>query len=271
MPLRVNPRNRRGAVAALALCLLVSGMPARAQDTVVSTDPVQPDSAPSVEVRESAIQLSLDQAIEIAMRYNLGLIAERYTRTQQRLGITQGLSIYDLRALADIGATQQESPVFDITQASEANNQNAGFSFRQLLPTGGELEVGMDTVRRESNAESARADLTFSSGLDFSYTQPLLRNFGRLATERDIIIARTTSRISGEDFERQVTLTIQQVVNAYWNLVGAREQLGVARQSLNLARQLHDRNRIQVEVGTLAPLELVQSEAAIATNEEDII
>lgn len=272
MPLRVNPRNRRGAAAALALCLLLPGVPARAQQsTVVSTDPASPASAPEVAVQDNAIQLSIDQAIEIAMRHNLGLVAERYARTQQRLGITQALSIYDLLTQAQVAAVQQESPVFDITQASEFNQQNAGFSFRQLLPTGGELEIGMDSVRTESDAGSRQAGLTYGSGLDFSFTQPLLRNFGRLATERDIIVARTTSRISGEDFERQVTLTVQQVVNAYWNLVGAREQLGVARQSLDLARELHERNRVQVEVGTLAPLELVQSEAAIATNEEDII
>ncbi len=61
------------------------------------------------------------------------------------------------------------------------------------------------------------------------------------------------------------------MINAYWNLVEAREQLVVAEQSLALARELHERNRIQVEVGTLAPLELVQSEAAIATRDEDII
>lgn len=272
MPLRVNPRIRRGAAAALALCLLLPGVPVRAQQsTVVSTDPAQPASAPEVTVQDNAIQLSIDQAIEIAMRHNLGLVAERYARTQQRLGITQGLAIYDLLAQAQAGAVQQESPVFDITQASEFTQRNAGFSFRQLLPTGGELEVGMDGVRTESNAGSRQAGLNYGTGLDFSFTQPLLRNFGRLATERDIIIARTNSRVGGEDFERQVTLTVQQVVNAYWNLVGAREQLGVARQSLDLARELHERNRVQVEVGTLAPLELVQSEAAIATNEEDII
>jgi outer membrane protein TolC len=64
---------------------------------------------------------------------------------------------------------------------------------------------------------------------------------------------------------------VRDVETAYWNLVGAREQLVVAEESMGLARELHERNRIQVEVGTLAPLEMVSSEAAIAVREEDII
>jgi outer membrane protein TolC len=61
------------------------------------------------------------------------------------------------------------------------------------------------------------------------------------------------------------------VVNAYWALVNAREQLGVAQESLQLAKDLHSRNQVEVQVGTKAPLELTNSEAAIATREEGII
>ncbi|HEX6903981.1 MAG TPA: TolC family protein [Thermoanaerobaculia bacterium] len=271
MLFRPNSRKRGAASAVLALCLLAAGSPAGAQQNVVTTTAVPPTTPANVEVRENAVQLSLEQAVQIALQHNLGLVAERYTRAQRRLSITQNLGIYDLLSLANVSATDRQSAVVDATQASSANSQNLGFSFQQLIPTGGTVEVGVDGNRFESNAQTRQAGVSYGSGLDFSFTQPLLRNFGRLATEQNIIVARTNSRISRQEFERQVTLTIQQVVDAYWNLVGSREQLRVARQSLDLARQLHERNRIQVEVGTLAPLELVQSEAAIATNEENII
>lgn len=271
MLFRPNSRKRGVAAAALALCLLAAGLPARAQQTVVSSTAAPPVTPAELEVREDAVQLALEDAVQIALRQNLGLVAERYTRTQRRLGITQSLGIYDLLTQASVTASDRESAVFDVTQASASNSQSAQFSFRQLLPTGGELEFGVDSNRSESDAGTRQQGIIFGSGFEFSFTQPLLRNFGRLATERNIILARTNSRVSRQEFERQVVQTIQQVVNAYWDLVGAREQLRVARQSLDLARQLHDRNRIQVEVGTLAPLELVQSEAAIATNEENII
>jgi outer membrane protein len=266
-----RPISRKRGAAALALFLLAAGSPAGAQQTVVTTTAAPPAAPASLEVRDNTVPLSLEQAVQIALQQNLGLIAERYTRTQRRLGITQSLGIYDLLTQASLTATDRESAVFDVTQASAFNSQSADFSFRQLLPTGGELEFGVDSNRSESNAASRQQGVIYGSGFEFSFTQPLLRNFGRLATERNIILSRTNSRLSREEFERQVVLTIQQVDNAYWALVGAREQLRVARQSLDLARQLHQRNQIQVEVGTLAPLELVQSEAAIATNEEGII
>ncbi|MEE8526623.1 MAG: TolC family protein, partial [Thermoanaerobaculia bacterium] len=76
---------------------------------------------------------------------------------------------------------------------------------------------------------------------------------------------------SREDFQFQIEGVIQQVADTYWNLVEAREQLTVAQESLSLAQDLHKMNKIQVEVGTMAPLETVQSEAGVAIREEDII
>ena len=77
--------------------------------------------------------------------------------------------------------------------------------------------------------------------------------------------------MSLDDLEVQVVDTVQTVANGYWALVEGLEQLKVAEESLALAEELHEMNRIQIEVGTLAPLELVQSEAGIATREEEII
>jgi outer membrane protein TolC len=245
---------------------------AGAAEVTVNTNAVRPAAeAPALEMKDNAIQLSLERAVEIALQQNLGLVIERYTRTQQRLGITQSLGIYDLLANATLQATDEKSATLSTIAASQANSQSASFSFTQLVPTGGSVSFGWDGSRQESNAQIFSASTFYNSGANFSFSQPLLRDFGRLATERGILIARTNSRISGQEFERQVTATIQQVVDAYWNLVGARQQLVVAQESLQLARDLHERNRIQVEVGTMAPLELVQSEAAIASREEDII
>lgn len=262
-------RTRRGAL--LLLGLLLAAAPARAQEVRVSTAAVPPPAeAPALDIKENAVQLSLDDAVRIALQQNLGLVAERYSRTQRRLGITQSLGIYDLLADATLLATDNRSPNTNQVAGTQSNSQSFNFSFRQRVPTGGDVSVGWTSRRNESNSTFQQA-LTYSPGLTFSYDQPLLRDFGRAFNERNIIIARTNSEISGQEFERQVTLTTQDVVNAYWALVNAREQLGVAQQSLQLARDLHDRNRIQVEVGTMAPLELTQSEAAIATRQEDII
>ena len=257
-----------------ALLALASVWPAAAgaaEVTVNANAARPPAEAPALEMKDDAIQLSLERAVEIAIGQNLGLVVERYNRMQRRLAITQSLGIYDLLANASLRATDEKSATLSAIEASESNSQSGGFSFTQLVPTGGSVSFGWDGSRTESNAQIFEASTFYDSGARFSFSQPLLQDFGRLATERGITVARTNSRISRQELERQVTTTVQQVVDAYWNLVGARQQLVVAQQSLELARELHERNRIQVEVGTLAPLEMVQSEAAIASREEDII
>ena len=269
-----NQWKHRAACLALASCLLAaSAMPAQAQTGGVRIDtaPVRPAAAPGLEVRDNAIQLSLDRAVEIALQQNLGIVVERYDRTRQRLAITQGLGIYDLQATADASAADNSSFVADATDAGQSSRQDFNFGFRQRVPTGGDVSFGWNNSHSESNAATRQLSESYDSGFTFAYNQPLLRNFGRFNNERGIIIAQRNSQISSRDFELAVTNTTQDVVDAYWALVNARQQLVVAQQSLSLARELHDRNRIQVEVGTLAPLELVQSEAAIATRDEDII
>ncbi len=257
--------------ALLALTLLVPAA-AGAAEVTVNTAAARPAAeAPPLEVKDNVIQLSLERAVETALQHNLGLVIQRYVRTQQRLGITQSLGIYDLLANGIASATDRNAATLSAIEASKSNTQSAEFSFTQLIPTGGSVSFGWDANRTESNAQIFEEPTFYDSGTSFTFSQPLLRDFGRLATERGIIVARTNSQVSREEFERQVTATVQLVVDAYWNLVGARQQLVVAQESLGLARELHDRNRIQVEVGTMAPLELVQSEAAIASREEDII
>ncbi|HKI01764.1 MAG TPA: TolC family protein [Thermoanaerobaculia bacterium] len=240
-------------------------------DIRVSTMAAQPPATPELEMKDDSVQLALNQAVEIALQQNLGIVIERYARTQRRLGIIQALGIYDLVADATLQATDEQQAVVATTDAGSQNQQVFNFGFAQRIPTGGNVTFGWDNSRTESNARNRDTPTSFNSGFNFAYTQSLLQNFGRLAFERNLVIAQTNSRISRQEFERIVTETVQDVENAYWNLVNAREQLVVAQQSLALARELNDRNRIQVEVGTLAPLEMVQSEAAIATRDEDII
>lgn len=280
--MRSNARKHQGgaifATASLLGLLAVPGL-AQTQTTApnperrVTTEAVRPSEPPPVEARDGVIELSLDDAVTISLRQNLGLVAQRYVRAQSRLGITQSQGVYDLLSQASLSTSDSRTPSVNQFQATSLQQQNAGFSFTQRVPTGGDFTVGWNTTRTESPEDPRRPGVTeaYDADLTFSFSQPLLRNFGRFINERGIYLARTDDRINREEFERQVVLTVQQVINAYWDLVGALDQVKVAEESLALARELHERNRIQVEVGTLPPLELVQSEAAIATRDEDII
>jgi outer membrane protein TolC len=240
----------------------------------VSTLP-DPELPPSnVPVADNAIQLALDDAVAIAMQRNLGLLVERYDRQQFHLRIGESLGIYDLNLGAQVFEESETSPSTSrLTGESvlTTKRRNGNFSVDQLAPWGGVGTTSFNLFRQESNSRDVALNPLYASDLDFIYTQPLLRNFGRDATERGIRIARINSDISRETFEQQVAATLQLVENAYWDLVQARKEVEVARESLGLAQDLHRMNKVRVDVGTLAPLELVQSEVGIATRQEAII
>jgi outer membrane protein len=265
--LRSKSWHQRGAL--LLAGLLLAGVPAQAAQVRVSTNlqPPPPAEPPALDIRDNAIQLPIDRAIEVALQRNLGIVIQRYTRVQQRLAIIEALGLYDLHATIDAMADNNNSPAPTRFQASQSESQGVNFGLRQRTPQGGLVSVGWQNSRSKSDITTS----PYRSGVTFSFDQPLLRNYGRYANERSIVVAQINSRLSRQDFALQVTDITQRVVNAYWSLVNAREQLVVAQESLQLASDLHARNKIQVQVGTLAPLELTQSEAAIATREEGII
>ncbi|MEO6192288.1 MAG: TolC family protein [Thermoanaerobaculia bacterium] len=268
--------HRRGALLLAGFLLAAasvtgaSGQTAPLRVGTILQPPPSPEP-PALDIRNNAIQLSVDRAVEIALQRNLAIVIQRYTRVQQRLAIIEALGLYDLNATIDAIASNNNQPAATRFQASQSEDQELDFGVRQRTPQGGQLSVGWRNSRSANNNPQSTLPSFYSSGLTFAFSQPLLRNFGRYGNERNIIVAQINSQLSRQDFELQVTNIIQQVVNAYWNLVNAREQLGVAQQSLQLARDLHARNKIQVEVGTLPPLDLTQSDAAIATREAGII
>lgn len=225
-------------------------------------------------VQGDEIHLTLDEAVELALTRNLSLRTQRISREQARLGIDQAMGIYDFNLLAALSTSKVESPSATNLDGAPVQNQkrtSLSVGGSQLFPTGGFASIEIPNGRFETNSSFSLLNPSFSSGLDLSYTQPLLRGFGRSATNYGIEVARVGSDISQQLFVAEVIGTIQNVENAYWNLVAARYALVVAEESRALADELHSNNKVRVDVGTLAPLELVQSEAQIAIREEDII
>lgn len=261
------------AMAALVLSFLLVHS-ASAQQLVLSED-VDPSMADAnLEVQEQTIQLSLEKAVEIALQRNLDLLAQRYDRARAFHLENSEFGIYDLTLTGTAELRDSTTPSASSLEGAAIRSdqsQDLNFSLSQLTPYGGVASFNWDNQRFETNDTFANLNPQFRSSFNLGYSQPLLRNFGRDVTERRLKLARRDSSISRETFIQQVITTVQQVENAYWNLVRSRKQLEVAEESLTLARELHERNRIRVEVGTLAPFELVQSEAGIAQREGDII
>lgn len=268
--------RRQRATALLAVSALLAGTPGFTAESPRTVSTAIPEAVGEASLRLQAgeLRLSLDEAIELALQRNLNLEIERYTRQQTRLGIQEAMGIYDLNLGGSASISHDEQPLasnLEGVDVQESDSSRVQLGVSQLLPTGASATFGGLASKFDTNALSFGLNPSFGSGLELSVTQPLLRNFGRESTEFGIRIARLSSERSRIAFSEQVISILQQVEGAYWRLVEAREQLKVAEESKRLALQLHENNRVRVDVGTLAPLELVSSEAGIATREEEVI
>jgi outer membrane protein TolC len=227
-------------------------------------------------VEEDKLDLTLEQAIALALDRNLTLVVQRYQRSQAIRGIEQNRGAYDLNVEATGGTSENTSPQSSALQATGGaplvtEGQQTNITLSQLTRLGGTAQIFFNNSRGASSDRTEFFNPSYRIDFDVQYNQPLLSGFGREVTERNLIVARTNAAISREDFQTQVETVIQQTSDGYWNLVESLEQLKVAEESLSLAEDLHRMNQIQVEVGTMAPLEVVTSEARVAARRQDII
>jgi len=270
-----------GMLAVLAMVLNPLGALAQSPSSSFNPEEQKIDTSPSREIQPSGampsadvVTLTIEEAIAVALRRNLNLLIQRFDRATFSLRVGQNLGIYDTNLNAFLFTNSNTSPAATQLDGAATNvqaNHDFNLDLRQLTPFGGTANMTFNVFETKTNSVFATVNPAVFMDLDFGFTQPLLRNAGRLVTERGITVARLDSAISQETFELQVITLVQDVVNSYFVLVEARESLVVAEESLALAQELHQTNQVRVDVGTLAPLELVQSEAGIASRDLDII
>ena len=136
---------------------------------------------------------------------------------------------------------------------------------------GGRYSVSWDGSHRSTTNVFTSFDPILRSNLTLTYTQPLLRNLGIDGPRLQIAITRANREISDIQLRRTVVQTQRNVRSAYWGLVFAQSFLEVQHQSLELAEESLRNNRTQVEVGTMAPIDIVEAESEVARNEESVI
>ena len=269
-------RNFVRLAVMLALTLVGASVlgPALSAQESMRTSPYTRSAFTEPRVEDGKLQLSLEEAIIIALRNNIGLHVNRYRRAESWEQIRMSQGIFDLGLTITSGAFSETSPsatAIDGALIQHFEGQNLDLRIDQLISSGALVSVDWTNARQESNSSFASVNPSFRINMDLIFSQPLMRGFGSNATKRNIILARNNSGISVETLRLQAIDTVQLVEETYWTLAEAKAQLGVALESLALAENLHEMNVIQVEVGTLAPLELTQSRVGIATREEAVL
>src|SRR5579859_6219944 len=145
------------------------------------------------------------------------------------------------------------------------NNQ-----FSETFHTGTNLQVNWNNTRSSANiANFFNPDV--SSTLSVSISQPLLNGFGKEMWTRNIRIANNNRKIADWAFAQQAINVITNTITAYWELAYARENVKVNQQAVTVAQKLYEDNKKQLEIGSLAPLDVTRSESELATNQQNLI
>ncbi len=145
------------------------------------------------------------------------------------------------------------------------------FNYNQGFLTGTQLTVGFDNTRISTNNPFNVYSPQLTSSFQATVTQHLLQGFGTGINGRFILQAKNDRRITDSAFRQQLLYTVNQVENIYWALVSAYEDEQAKERALAQSTQLTADNRRQLEIGTLAPLDVVNSDASVASDKQALI
>ncbi len=167
-------------------------------------------------------------------------------------------------------STPQANTVSSGTTALDSSNLIGNLSLQKSFESGGTVNLGYNNARQNSNTLRADYNPYLTSTLGLTVTQPLLQGFGIATNRRFITIAKNNERITDYVFRQQLIETVSSVVRLYWDMVSLVEDVRVKEQANALAKKLFEDNKLQVEVGTLAPLELKRAQAEVARSRQDL-
>jgi outer membrane protein TolC len=167
--------------------------------------------------------------------------------------------------------TQESSTLITGTNSLQNDTATYNFGYQQGFLTGTLFNVTFDNSHQTTNSQRTNYSPLLSSSFRATATQHLLQGFGPGINGRFIVQAKNDRRITDSAFRQQVLYTVNQVENIYWGLVSAYEDEQAKERALAQSTQLTSDNRKQLEIGTLAPLDVVNSDSAVATDKQALV
>jgi outer membrane protein TolC len=151
------------------------------------------------------------------------------------------------------------------------NTNTYNFAYNQGFQWGTNMLVGFSNNRITTNSPFTSASPLLNSGFQFKLTQHVLQGFGFLPNTRLIRLTKNNREISDVAFRLQIITTVDQIENMYWDLVYAYENVRVKQEELAFSQKTLSDNQRQVQIGTLAPIEVVRAQNTVATDQQSLI
>src|SRR5215472_15003245 len=253
-------------------------------------------------IQDGKMNLSLQDAIALALENSMDIVVQRYNPWMADASILKtkaGLFGFGVPNSLSAGSTANlPSLIFDpyVTQtvswddailavnnpftsgtgsatltalASHSDTYNTAYS--QGFSSGTTVNVFWDNTRSSSSSTFNFFVPAVQSTIGVNFQQQLLQGFGKEVTRRNILIAENNRKIADLAFAQQAITTITNTVTAYWELVYARANVKVQEQAVTVSKKLYEDNKKQLEIGTMAPLDVTQAESELATDRTNLI
>lgn len=253
-------------------------------------------------VQDGKLMLSIEDAVSLALENNLDIYLQRFTPwiaetdllRAKAGGVAVGLGssanvvlgaapsftfdpsltgtlLYEHAAFPANNpfttGTGQIGQLFDILQ----NTAEANVTYTQGFHYGTGFQVSFQNVRTATNLPDTLLSPAWQPTITLTLQQQLLKGFGKLANTRYIIEAGNTTHVAELQLVTQVIASVTNTKNAYWELVYAGESVKVEEAAVATSQRLYEDNQKQVQIGTLAPIEIVRAESQLATDKQNLI
>jgi outer membrane protein len=225
---------------------------------------------------ETLRRISIDEAVKLAMEQNLGIRIQRFDPQIQDTGVSLSRSLWAPNFSTTVtrqSQTQASTSSLSGGGASGISNGTfaTGVGLAQTLPWGANYTANWNSSRFTTTNLFSSFSPQLSSNLNLQFTQPLLRNFQIDSIRQQVAVSKKARDLSDIQLDGIVTQTLRNVRNAYWDLSYSINNLKAQQESLALSRQSLKDNQKRVEIGTMAPIDIVQAQAEVATNESGVI
>jgi outer membrane protein len=259
-------------------------------------------------IHDGKMELSLQDAIALALENSMDIVVQRYvpwiadvSLLKTRAGgfgygtpgsisvgstanlpelfydpfITETLNIFDVTVPINnpfISGTAGTGTSIVTNKAAGLASHSANYNtqFQKSFDLGTTFTASWNNNRASSNAANFFNPYV-SSTLSFTLTQQLLAGAGRFVNRRNILIAENNRKFADLAFTQQAITTVTNTINSYWELVYARENVAVQQKAVTVAEKLYNDNKKQLEIGTMAPLDVTRAESELATDRQDLI
>jgi outer membrane protein TolC len=193
---------------------------------------------------------------------------------QSTLGTGTAVSSYDPAIIGSMGIEHQTTPLANLqiygVPSLQSNTGQANFGFVQAFPTGTSVSFDFNNNRQSINSPFFNLSPVLNSMYRFTFRQELLAGFGIGPNLRYLRIAKNNKKISDIAFKDQVTATITQIENIYWDLVSAYRQAQVNEQSLAFAQQSLDNAKKQLQLQSIPAMDVMRAEAEVSRRDQDL-